>query len=98
MKNSIINQEKTKQFSNTIANKIKNGFVIIEKNNKIPFTVLEKEGVKVNHTFNFVASCATFGIWLLPWLYLSQVASKTKTILIAIDEDGDVFEQNCYVG
>jgi hypothetical protein len=98
MENNTINQEKLKQFASTIDDKVQHGFVVIEKNDKFPFTVLVKEGKKVDHFFNFLICCATLGIWSLPWLYISQVSSKTRKILVAIDEDGIVFEENCYVG
>jgi len=98
IKNQFINQVKLNEFTNAIADKINNGFVIVERNDKMPFTILVKEGKKVNHFFNFFVCCATLGMWSLPWLYLSQVSSKTKKILIAIDEDGNVFEENCYMG
>ncbi len=98
MKSQFINQEKLNQFTNTIANKVQNGFVIVERNDKMPFTVLVKEGKKVNHAFNFLICCATLGMWSLPWLYLSQVSAKSKKILVAIDEDGYIFEENCYMG
>lgn len=98
MKNQFINQEKVNQFTNTIANRIKKGFVIVERNDKMPFTILVKEGTKVNHTFNFLVCCITLGMWSLPWLYLTQVSSKAKKILVAIDEEGNVFEENCYMG
>ena len=81
-----------------ISNKIKDGFVVVERNDKMPFTILYKQGMKVNHKLNFLVCCATLGMWTLPWLYLSQVAAKDKKILIAIDEDGKVFEENCYLG
>ena len=98
MENKTVNQEKLKQFASTIDDKVQHGFVVIEKNDKLPFTVLVKEGKKVDHFFNFLICCATLGIWSLPWLYISQVSSKTRKILVAIDEDGIVFEENCYVG
>ncbi|WP_281226286.1 hypothetical protein [Flavobacterium aquiphilum] len=98
MKNHFINQDKLNLFTKTISKKIKNGFVVVERNDKLPFTVLYKEGKKINHSLNFLACCATLGMWSLPWLYLSQVASKDKKVLIAIDEDGNVFEENCYLG
>ena len=97
LKNQFTDPKKLNQFADSISNKIQNGFVIVERNDKYRFTVLAKEGVKVNHKFNFLVSCATLGIWLLPWLYLSLVSSKAKQILIAIDEEGNVFEQNCYM-
>jgi hypothetical protein len=98
MKSQFINQEKLNQFTNTIANRIKSGFVIVERNNELPFTILVKEETKVNHSLNFLACCFTLGMWSLPWLYLSQVSSKAKKIIVAIDEEGNVFEENCYMG
>ena len=90
MKNQFINQEKINQFTNTIANRIKSGFVVVERNDALPYTVLLKEGKKVNHSFNFLVCCITLGMWTLPWLYLSQVSSKEKKILVAIDEEGNI--------
>jgi len=98
MKNQLIKQQKLNQFTNTIANKIQNGFVVTERNDKMPFTILVKQGKQVDHSFNFLVCCATLGMWLLPWLYLTQVSSRAKTILVAIDEEGNIFEENCYMG
>lgn len=98
MKNHFINQDKLNLFTKVISNKIQNGFVIVERNDKMPFTVLYKEGKKVNHRLNFFVSCATFGMWSLPWLYLSKVAARDRKVLIAIDEEGTIFEENCYMG
>ncbi len=98
MKNQFRNQEKLNQFTNTIANRIRKGFVIVERNDIMPYTILIKQGTKINHSLNFLMFCATFGLWTLPWLYLTQVKSKSKKILVAIDEEGNVFEENCYMG
>jgi hypothetical protein len=98
MKNHFIKQEKLNLFTKTIANKIQNGFVVIEQNEKTPFTVLYKEGKKVNHSLNFLICCATLGMWSLPWLYMTQVTAKDKKVLVSIDEEGVVFEENCYLG
>lgn len=98
MKNHLINQEKLNLFTKIISEKIKNGFVVVERNDKLPFTILYKEGRKINHGLNFFAFCATLGMWSLPWLYLAQVVAKDKKVLIAIDEDGNIFEENCYLG
>ncbi|WP_348825368.1 hypothetical protein [Flavobacterium aestuarii] len=98
MKDHFIKQEKLNLFTKTIANKIQNGFVVIEQNEKTPFTVLYKEGKKVNHSLNFLICCATLGMWSLPWLYMTQVTAKDKKVLVAIDEEGVVFEENCYLG
>jgi hypothetical protein len=98
MKNHFIKQDKLNLFTKVIANKIQNGFVVIEQNEKTPFTVLYKEGKKINHSLNFLICCATLGMWSLPWLYLTHVTAKDKKVLIAIDEEGVVFEENCYLG
>lgn len=98
MKKQFIGQEKLNLFTKVIANKIQNGFVIVERNEKMPFTILYKEGKKVNHSLNFLVCCITLGMWSLPWLYMTQVTSKDKKVLIAIDEDGIIFEENCYMG
>lgn len=98
MKANFIKQDKLNSFTKIISNKIQNGFVIVERNDKMPFTVLYKEGKKVNHTLNFLICCATLGMWSLPWLYMSQVTAKDKKVLVAIDEEGVIFQENCYLG
>jgi len=98
MKKHFINQDKLTLFTKVIASKIQNGFVIVEQNDKMPFTVLYKEGKKINHTLNFLVCCATLGMWSLPWLYMSKVTGKDKKVLIAIDEEGVIFEEKCYLG
>ncbi|UQD56419.1 hypothetical protein [Flavobacterium sp. K5-23] len=92
----IRNTENLQKFTNILNSKINNGFVIIEKNEKLPFAVLSKKGVKVNHNINFLISCFTLGLWSIPWMYTSFVSSKEKKILVGIDEDGNTFEDKCY--
>lgn len=94
--NQITNKEHLQKYANTLAYKVRKGFVIVEKNDQIPFTVLTKKAVNVDHGLNFFIFCVTLGLWSLPWIYISQVASKEKNILIAIDEDGNIFEEKCY--
>lgn len=94
--NQLTDKENFQKYTSVLANKIHKGFVIVEKNDKLPFTVLKKEAIKVDHSLNFLIFCATFGLWSLPWIYISQVASKEKNILVAIDEDGNTFEEKCY--
>lgn len=97
MKNlPIIKDENTKKLSGILAVKIKKGFVVEEINDKLPFIVLSKKPVKVNHNLNFLISCITFGLWSIAWLYLCCTSSKEKRILIAIDEDGNPFEEKCF--
>lgn len=92
-----IDEENLLEFSKAVANKVHDGFKIIESNDKLPFAVLLKEGKEVDHNLNFMIFCATFGLWTVPWIYKSQVSSKPKKILLAIDEDGKTFEEKCYL-
>lgn len=94
--NQFTDKENLQKYTSVLANKIHKGFVIVEKNDKLPFAVLTKKAVKVDHNLNFLICCATFGLWSLPWLYICQVASKERNILVAIDEDGNTFEEKCY--
>lgn len=93
----LSNEDNLQKYSNMIADKIRNGFVIEEKNDKLPFAVLSKEPQPVDHGLNFMISCMTFGLWTIPWIYQTYVSSREKKILIAIDEDGNTFEENCYI-
>lgn len=80
----------------SLAEKIKKGFVVEEVNDKLPFVVLSKRPAKVNHRLNFLISCATFGLWSIPWAYKSFEAKRQRKIIIAVDEDGNTFEDKCY--
>ena len=86
------------KFSSILDDKTNNGFVIVERNDTLPYAVLMKQKQKVNHVFNFCIFCATLGLWSIVWIYITQVSSKAKKILVAIDEDGNAFEENCYMG
>lgn len=97
MRKKIISSEKSLQdYYNRISTKINAGFTVKEKNDKLPFAILSREARAINHTFNFVLFCLTFGLWSIVWLYLTFVYGKEKIILIAIDEDGKTFEERCY--
>jgi hypothetical protein len=96
-RSQLINEENFQNFSNSIANKLHNGFILVERNDKLPFAILSKEGKQVDHSFNFLICCITLGLWSVAWIYLSYV-SKSKKILVALDEDGNVFQENCYAG
>ncbi|WP_016988657.1 hypothetical protein [Flavobacterium sp. ACAM 123] len=97
MKNQALNREEDLiKFSQILQEKMDKGFVIEERNDKLPFAVLSKKGIKVNHNVNFIFSCITLGLWSIPWLYRSFISSRDKRILIAIDEDGNAFEDKCY--
>ncbi len=90
------NDKSLQDFYNKISRKIRNGFTLTEKNDKLPFAVLSREARQINHVFNFVLFCLTLGLWSIVWAYLTYVYAKEKTILIAIDEDGNAFEEICY--
>ncbi len=97
-KHQFISKRDFDKFSNLLKNKIQEGFIIEEQNNKLPFAVLSKEAQVVNHRLNFLLFCVTLGMWSVVWLYIAQVSSRAKKILIALDEDGNTFEEKCYVG
>ena len=89
-------EKSLQDFYKRVSSKINAGFTIKEKNDKLPFAIVSREARAINHTFNFVLFCLTFGLWSVVWLYLTFVYSKEKRILIAIDEDGKTFEERCY--
>jgi hypothetical protein len=93
---ALIRDEDIIKFSRILKEKIDKGFVIEERNDKLPFAVLSKKGVKVNHNINFIFSCATLGLWSIPWMYRSFISSRDIRILVAIDEDGNAFEDKCF--
>ncbi|KAF2507687.1 hypothetical protein EYY60_17185 [Flavobacterium zhairuonense] len=83
------------QFYEMISAKKRNGFVVVEHNEKLPYVVLSKEKKAVNHSLHLFLSCITFGLWSIVWLYLIVTLSQNKNILVAVDEDGNLFEDKC---
>lgn len=83
------------EFHKRLYNKLHAGFRIIEQNNKLPYVVLLKEKRRINHSLHFFLCCITVGFWLIVWGYVIIKDSKESEILIAIDEDGNVFEEKC---
>lgn len=99
MKNKTnTNKDNLIKFSSIVKDKTNKGFIILERNDKLPYAVLLKKKKKVDHLFNFWIFCVTLGLWSIAWIYITQVSSKAKKILIAIDEDGNPFEEKCYMG
>ncbi|HJS01372.1 MAG TPA: hypothetical protein VJ780_10595 [Flavobacterium sp.] len=96
MKESAKNEAENLKLSAVLKQKIEKGFIVEELNNKMPFAVLSKKPTKVNHHLNFWISCATFGLWSIPWVYQSYKAKKEEKILIGVDEDGNTFVDKCY--
>ena len=95
--NNYVNEESLQKFTSILANKIHHGFTIIEKNDSLPFAVLSKNRKEVDHGLNFLLCCMTLGVWSVGWIYVTYVSSKEKSIVIAIDEDGNTFEEKCYL-
>ncbi|WP_026727080.1 hypothetical protein [Flavobacterium denitrificans] len=83
------------QFYEMISAKKRNGFVVVEHNEKLPYVVLSKEKKTLNHSFHLFLTCITFGLWSCVWLYLIVVLSQKTNILVAVDEDGNLFEDKC---
>ena len=99
MKNKTnTNNDNLIKFLSIVKDKTNKGFIILERNDKLPYAVLLKKKKKVDHLFNFWIFCVTLGLWSIAWIYITQVSSKAKKILIAIDEDGNPFEEKCYMG
>ncbi|MBE0391357.1 hypothetical protein HNQ02_001069 [Flavobacterium sp. 7E] len=92
----IINEESSVKFSKILRDKISKGFVIEERNDKLPFAVLSKKKQKINHNIYFVFSCVTLGIGSIAWIYKSFISSREIRILVGLDEDGNAFEDKCY--
>lgn len=92
----LIKEEEWTNYLTILSLKVKNGFVIEEKNDKLPFTVLSKKNRKVNHNSNLLLCCLTLGIWSVVWGYLCYTSNRKKKILVAIDEDGKTFVEKCF--
>ncbi|MFA9187286.1 hypothetical protein AAGV33_02850 [Flavobacterium sp. FBOR7N2.3] len=82
-------------FSKKLSNKIRAGFKITEYNDKLPYVVLIKEQKNINHALHLQLFCITIGLWSIVWIYLTLTHIPKKEILIAIDEDGNIFEEKC---
>ncbi|MBO9583212.1 MAG: hypothetical protein J7574_03530 [Flavobacterium sp.] len=91
----FITEKNLDRFYEIIAAKTRNGFVITEQNEKLPYVVLSKEKKTINHSFHFFLTIATLGFWLIVWIYLIVKFSRKKDILVAVDEDGNLFEDKC---
>jgi hypothetical protein len=90
----LTNEKDFARFQQTLSDKIRNGFIIIEKNDKLPYVVLSKEKKQINSSFHLALVLATLGLWSIIWLYL-VISLRKKKILVALDEDGNVFEEKC---
>ncbi|MBF4515083.1 hypothetical protein IRZ71_01955 [Flavobacterium sp. ANB] len=91
----FIDDKNQDQFHKLLSSKIRNGFVIVEHNEKLPYVVLSKEKKQINHSLHFVLTVITLGFWSLIWIYLIVTLSRKKDILVALDEDGNLFEEKC---
>jgi hypothetical protein len=89
------NNKNPDQFYEMISAKKRNGFVVIEHNEKLPYVVLSREKRDIKHSFHLFLTCLTFGLWSIVWLYLIVTLSRKKNILVAVDEDGNLFEDKC---
>ncbi|WP_281231077.1 hypothetical protein [Flavobacterium gelatinilyticum] len=83
------------QFYEMISAKKRNGFVVVEHNEKLPYVVLSREKKIIKHTFHLFLTCITLGLWSIVWIYLIVTFSQKKSILVAVDEDGNLFEDKC---
>ena len=96
MKSYQLNTEADfEKFQQRLSTKLQSGFKIIEQNNKLPYVVLSRERKNINHSYFFFLSCITAGLWAIIWIYSIIIDSHQKQILLALDEDGNVFEEKC---
>lgn len=89
------NEKALDKFYEMISVKKRNGFVVVEHNEKLPYVVLSKEKKVIKHTLHLLLTCLTFGLWSIVWLYLILTLSRKRSILVAVDEDGNLFEDKC---
>lgn len=89
------NEKTPDQFYEMISAKKRNGFVVIEHNEKLPYVVLSKEKKAINHLLHLFITFFTFGLWSVVWIYLIITLSQKKNILVAVDENGNLFEDKC---
>ncbi len=91
----FISEENLGRFHKLLSDKIRNGFVITEQNEKLPYVVLSKEKKDINHALHLFLTLLTCGPWMIVWIYFIVVDSYKKDILVAVDEDGQLYEQKC---
>ena len=91
----LTNEKDFAKFQQILSNKIQNGFIVIEKNDKLPYVVLSKEKKQIDSSPQLTLVFATLGLWSIVWFYLIISLSRKKQILVALDEDGNVFEEKC---
>ncbi|WP_428230504.1 hypothetical protein [Flavobacterium sp.] len=91
----FIDEKNLDRFNKMLSAKTRNGFVIVEHNEKLPYAVLCKTKKEINHPLHLFLTCITFGLWSIVWFYLSIILSKKRNILVALDEDGNLFEDKC---
>lgn len=84
------------KFQKTLSAKIRNGFVIIEQNDKLPYAVLSRKKKQIDSSFHLSMIFATLGLWSVIWLYQFIASNYKKDILVAVDEDGNIFEEKCF--
>ncbi|MFW0737558.1 hypothetical protein [Flavobacterium sp. T12S277] len=91
----LVSEKNLDQFYQMISAKTRNGFVIVEHNEKLPYVVLSKKQKAINHPLHLFLTCITFGLWFIVWLYCIVKLSRKINILVAVDEDGNLFEDKC---
>jgi hypothetical protein len=91
----FISEKNLDQFNQMISAKTRNGFVIVEHNEKLPYVVLSKEKKAIKHSLHLFLTCLTLGLWSIVWIYLIVTLSQKTNILVAVDEDGNLFEDKC---
>lgn len=91
----LIHEKNLDRFHKMLSAKKRNGFVIIEHNEKLPYAVLSREKTEINHPFHLFLTVITLGLWSIVWIYFIITLARKKDILVALDEDGNVFQEKC---
>lgn len=89
------NEKDFTKFQQILSHKIRSGFIVIEKNDKLPYVVLSKEKKQLDSSFHIILVFTTLGLWSIVWLLMHICHRPKNQILVAVDEDGNVFEEKC---
>ena len=80
----LTNEKDFAKFQQILSNKIQNGFIVIEKNDKLPYVVLSKEKKQIDSSLQLTLVFATLGLWSIVWFYLITHLTQKSTFQIAL--------------
>jgi hypothetical protein len=86
--------EKFQRFSNIVATKTMQGYMIADRNDKAFVAVLVKPAEKINHLLHFLISVFTCGFWLIVWLFIALIKGREVRLRVSIDAAGNAIEES----